>query len=86
MVPVVGDQPAVGDGDAVGIARQIGQNGLWAAERTLGIDDPFGEAQWGEKAAPFFANGACLKLACAARKRYSARNGGVEQDDLRWME
>ena len=36
-----------------------------------------------KKTAPFFANGACLKLACAARKRYSARNGGVEQDDLR---
>jgi hypothetical protein len=28
----------------VGIARQIGQHGLWAAERTLGIDDPFGSA------------------------------------------
>jgi hypothetical protein len=36
----VGDQPAVGDGDTVGIARQIGQHGLWAAERTLGIDHP----------------------------------------------
>ena len=39
---VAGDQPAVGDGDAVGIARQIGQHGLWPAERTLGIDHPFG--------------------------------------------
>ena len=42
---VAGDQPAVGDGDAVGIARQIGQHGLWPAERALGIDDPFGSAQ-----------------------------------------
>ena len=41
---VAGDQPAVGDGDAVGIAGQIGQHGLWPAERTLGIDDPFGSA------------------------------------------
>jgi len=41
---VAGDQPAVGDGDAVGIARQIGQHGLWPAERALGIDDPFGSA------------------------------------------
>src|SRR5271154_4590097 len=40
-VLVEGDQAAVGDGDAVGIARQIGQHGLWTAERTLGIDDPF---------------------------------------------
>ena len=39
---VEGDQPAVGNGDAVGIARQIGQHGLWPAERALGIDDPFG--------------------------------------------
>ena len=41
-VAVAGDQPAVGDGDAVGIARQIGQHGLWPAERALGVDDPFG--------------------------------------------
>ena len=32
---VAGDQPAVGDGDAVGIARQIGQRGLWPAKRRL---------------------------------------------------
>ena len=37
---IAGDQPTVCDGDAVGIARQIGQHGLWAAERTFGIDDP----------------------------------------------
>ena len=42
---VEGDQPTVGDGDTVGIARQIGQHGLWPAERTFGIDDPFGSAQ-----------------------------------------
>ena len=43
-VAVAGDQPAVGDGDAVGIAGQIGQHGLWPAERALGIDHPFGSA------------------------------------------
>ena len=42
---VAGDQPAVGDGDAVGVARQIGQHGPWPAERALGVDDPFGSAQ-----------------------------------------
>jgi AraC family transcriptional regulator len=36
-----------------------------------------------KKTAPFFANGAYLKLACAAGKRYSALNGGVELDDLK---
>jgi hypothetical protein len=28
----------------MGLARQIGQHGLWGAERALGIDDPFGSA------------------------------------------
>jgi hypothetical protein len=41
---VRGEQPAVGNGDAVGVARQIGNHGLWAAERAFGIDDPFGSA------------------------------------------
>src|ERR1700674_2174941 len=41
---VAGDQPAVGDGDAVGIARQIGEHRLRSAERLLGIDHPFGSA------------------------------------------
>ena len=45
MTPRRGDQAAVGDGDAVGIARQIGEHRLGPAERTLGIDDPFGSAQ-----------------------------------------
>lgn len=39
-----------------------------------------------EENGSFLANGTCLKLARAARKRYSARDGGVEQDDLRRME
>src|ERR1700688_2207709 len=46
-VAVAGNQSAVGDGDAVGIARQIGKYGLWPAERALGIDHPFDAAQWG---------------------------------------
>src|SRR3954469_18724184 len=42
---VEGDQPAVGDGDAVGIPGQRGQHGLWPAERALSIDHPLGSAQ-----------------------------------------
>jgi hypothetical protein len=37
---VGGDQAAVGDGDAVGVAGQIGEHGLRPAERLLRIDDP----------------------------------------------
>ncbi len=43
-VLIEGDQAAVGDGDAVGIARQIGQHRLGSAERALCVDDPFGSA------------------------------------------
>jgi hypothetical protein len=40
------DQATVGDRDAVGVARQIGQHRLGPAERALAIDDPFGSTQW----------------------------------------
>jgi hypothetical protein len=39
------DQPAVGDGDAVGVARQIGEHRLGSAERGLCIDVPGDPAQ-----------------------------------------
>ncbi len=35
------DQPAVGDGNAVGVAAEIGQHLFGTTERWLGIDDPF---------------------------------------------
>jgi hypothetical protein len=34
------DQTAVRDGDAVRVARQIGEHGLRARERALGVDEP----------------------------------------------
>ena len=39
------DQAAVGDGDTVGIAREIGQHGLGTTERSLAVDHPLGLAQ-----------------------------------------
>ena len=39
------DQPAVGDGDAVSISRQIGKHRFRAGERLFCIDYPFGLAQ-----------------------------------------
>ena len=44
-VAIESDQPMVGDGNAVGIARQISEHRLGPAERSLCIDDPFGSAQ-----------------------------------------
>src|SRR5262249_34443653 len=39
-VRVGGDQATVGDGDAMGVAGQVGQHLPWPCERTLGIDEP----------------------------------------------
>src|SRR6266849_2764316 len=45
-----GEQTAVGDGDAVGVASEGGEHLLEAAEWGFGIDDPVGAAQWGKAA------------------------------------
>ena len=42
---LAGKQATVGDGDAVGIARQIGQHGLGAAEGAFAVDHPFDPAR-----------------------------------------
>ena len=40
--PVIeADQAAVGDGDAVGVAAEIGEHRLGAGEGALGVDHPF---------------------------------------------
>ncbi len=50
-----GDQPAVGDADAMGIRAKIAQSVFWSAEGPFGVDDPVvaeqdsepgGEAAW----------------------------------------
>src|SRR6516165_4913348 len=44
-VVVERDQAPVGDGDAVGVAREIAQHFLGATERLFAVDDPFAVAQ-----------------------------------------
>jgi hypothetical protein len=39
-VRVEGDQPAVRDGDAVGVAREIGEHRLRSGEGSLAVDEP----------------------------------------------
>src|SRR6266481_8888561 len=39
------DQAAVGDGDAVGVAREIAQHFFWSPERSFAVDHPFAVAQ-----------------------------------------
>jgi hypothetical protein len=45
------DQPVIGDGDPVGVARQVGEHGVRPGERLLGIDRPLDLAQRREEAA-----------------------------------
>src|ERR1700692_2339312 len=47
---IVGDfeEPAVGDGDAMGVPRKIGQDLLRSRERTLGVNHPFSRTQGSE--------------------------------------
>jgi hypothetical protein len=40
MILVEGDEPAVGDCDAMGIAAEIGENLCGTAKGSLGVDDP----------------------------------------------
>ena len=44
-VVVEGDEAAVGDGDAVGVAGEIGEHRLGPGEGPLGVDDPLDLAQ-----------------------------------------
>ena len=37
---VAGDEPMVGDSDAVGVSSQIAEDVFWAAEGWLGVDHP----------------------------------------------
>ena len=40
MIVVEGDEPAVGDRDAMGVAAEISQDLCWSAEGPLGVNDP----------------------------------------------
>ena len=44
------DQPGIGDGDAMGVAAEIGQHLLRPAEGRLGVDDPFEATDFGKQA------------------------------------
>ena len=46
---VESEKAAVGDGDPMGVTAQIGEHLAWSRKRALGVNDPFGTAQWREK-------------------------------------
>jgi len=40
------NQPAVGDGDAMGVSAEIAQHMFWAAEGPFGVDNPLVTKQY----------------------------------------
>jgi hypothetical protein len=43
------DEPGVRNGDAMGVAGEIGEDGLWPGEGSLGVDDPCDRESSGEE-------------------------------------
>jgi hypothetical protein len=41
-----GQEAVMADGDAMGVASQIGQHVVWATKRRLGVDDPVLAKEW----------------------------------------
>ena len=74
---VAGKQAAVGDGDAVGIARQIGQHGLRAAEGAFAVDHPFDPARWRQ----IFREGIAVREV-GVRTKELQEPGGMGGDEL----
>src|SRR4029077_18540826 len=74
---VAGKQAAVGDGDAVGIARQIGQHGLRAAEGAFAVDYPFDPARWRQ----IFREGIAVREV-GVRTKELQEPGGMGGDEL----
>ena len=48
MIVIAGSDAAVGDGDAMGVAAEIGENLRRSAERLLGVDDPIDAPHGGQ--------------------------------------
>ena len=48
MIVVAGLDAAVGDGDAMGVAAEIGEDLRGSAERLLGVDDPIDAPHGGQ--------------------------------------
>ena len=74
---VAGKEAAVGDGDAVGVARQIGQHGLGAAEGAFAVNHPFDPARWRQ----IFSEGDTVREFGVRAKELQAP-GGMGGDEL----
>jgi len=66
------EQAIIGDRDAMGVARQIGQDLLGTGEGLFGIDEPFGSAQGRE------SGGKCLRLVETDEIRKELQFAGIK--------
>src|SRR6266498_1414932 len=73
---IEGHDAAVGDGDAVGVARQIGEHLFWPPERRLGVDDPIGAPQIGEALGEGLRRGETSEI--AEELQISGLEGGAQ--------
>ena len=71
---VEGEQPPVRDGDAVGVAREIGEHGFGAGEGWLGVDHP---AFTGGPARGGAGRPAGRRVVRGCRRRQACRRRGV---------
>jgi len=51
LVVVQGQEAVIADGDAMGVASQIGQHVVWATKGRLGVDDPLLAEKWPQECA-----------------------------------
>ncbi len=81
---VEADQPAISDGNAMGVAGEIGEHRFGPGEGRLGIDEPFLLLEWCEVRGEGLAATQAVELAeehqparraSASRVRKSRRNG-----------
>ena len=62
------DQPSVGDGDAMGVTRQVLQDLRRSSKRRFDIDDPVVDLQLRQQPAPVPALGQCFELPVKAEQ------------------
>ena len=81
VILVAGDEPAIGDGDPMSVAAEIGQHLSRSAEGLLGVDDPVDPPQGDEMAREPVGIGEPCEAAEEAQPSFG--KGGGERNSLR---
>ena len=76
-VVLMSEQALIGDGDAMGVAAEIGEHLLRPAKRRLGIDHPFGLTERGQVSGE--PSGIAERLQFSVKLQFSAVIGLLER-------